>query len=314
MGLSKINRGLSTGLWGLGGVNGAPTTPAVAPVADFSGTPRFGDITLNVSFTDLSTNAPTSWFWEYDFDSGGWGPFEFSTSQNPTQTFDDYGTYSIRLTATNAAGSNTVTKMGYIEAEPPAPPYPAPWAYYPLTANANDASGNGRNLDASFRPGVYSATGGVVAGYTYPFSGYTYLDQQTQSTSPGSYTVAGWFRKPSTSAGQGVNFGWGGQNPVRFLSGTLTMPGYVNASIPDNTWVHTAVANNAGSAASYYNGSSVGSGSLAVGSYQFLIENTESYTGVANRICEVAIWKGTVLTALEIAAVYNKGVAGQSLV
>lgn len=296
----------------IGSFKDQATSPVVAPVADFTGTPLTGTVSFSVSFTDSSTNTPTSWLWEHKIDAGSWT--SFSTSQNPTLFLSSAGNVSVRLTATNIAGSNTKTRTDYIVASVPAPPYPAPWGYYPLTANANDASGNGRNLDASFRPGVYSPTGGVVAGYTYPFSGYTYLDLPTISTSPGSYTVAGWFRKPSTSAGQGVNFTWGGQVAVRFLSGTLTMPGYSNSSIPDSTWVHTTVANNAGSAASYYNGSSVGSGILAVGSYQFLIENTESFTGVANRICEVAIWKGTVLTALEIAAVYNKGVAGQSLV
>ena len=41
--------------------------PAViAPVADFSAEPRDGTAPLSVSFTDLSTNEPTSWDWEFE--------------------------------------------------------------------------------------------------------------------------------------------------------------------------------------------------------------------------------------------------------
>ncbi|MCB0643419.1 MAG: PKD domain-containing protein, partial [Phaeodactylibacter sp.] len=50
----------------------------VAPVANFSGTPTSGNVTLQVQFTDLSVNNPTSWFWEFE----GGNPAT-SSSQNP---------------------------------------------------------------------------------------------------------------------------------------------------------------------------------------------------------------------------------------
>ena len=65
------------------------------PAALFSYT---GDPT--VDFTDLSTETPTSWFWDF-------GDGFTSTEQNPTHTFADNGTYYVCLTATNAVGSNT---------------------------------------------------------------------------------------------------------------------------------------------------------------------------------------------------------------
>lgn len=80
---------------------------AVAPVADFSGTPLSGDATLSVAFTDLSTETPTSWAWTF-------GDAQTSTSQNPTNIYASAGTYTVGLTATNAAGSDLETKTDYI--------------------------------------------------------------------------------------------------------------------------------------------------------------------------------------------------------
>lgn len=67
----------------------------LSPVAAFTFT---GDPT--VTYTDLSTNSPTSWAWS--FGDGG-----VSTLENPTHTFTTNGTYNTCLTATNAVGSNT---------------------------------------------------------------------------------------------------------------------------------------------------------------------------------------------------------------
>jgi hypothetical protein len=69
-------------------------------------------ISLPVQFTDTSTNNPVSWTWEYnETTAGSWT--QFSTVQNATHTFST-GNYDIRLTATNAAGGDTMTKFGYI--------------------------------------------------------------------------------------------------------------------------------------------------------------------------------------------------------
>lgn len=87
----------------------APSTP---PVAAFTATPTSGSPPLLVQFTDQSTNSPTSWKWEYKASTGSWT--QFSTAQNPSFTFAMAGTYSIRLTATNAAGSDSETKSSYI--------------------------------------------------------------------------------------------------------------------------------------------------------------------------------------------------------
>ena len=89
------------------------TPPCYAPVADFSGSPTSGDYNLLVTFTDLSTNSPTSWSWT--FGDGG-----TSTSQNPSHTYTAAGNYTVSLTATNSCGSDVETKTAYITVtEPP---------------------------------------------------------------------------------------------------------------------------------------------------------------------------------------------------
>ena len=82
-------------------------TPPSPPVAAFSGTPTSGTTPLAVTFTDQSTGSPTSWSWDFG-DSGT------STAQNPSHTYTAAGTYTVALTATNADGSDTDTKVDYI--------------------------------------------------------------------------------------------------------------------------------------------------------------------------------------------------------
>ncbi len=97
------------------GVAGITLVCAGPPMADFSGTPTSGGSPLAVSFSDLSSNDPTSWSWNFG-DSGT------STSQNPGHTYTTPGTYTVSLTATNSSGSDTETKTGYITVTAPQPP------------------------------------------------------------------------------------------------------------------------------------------------------------------------------------------------
>ncbi len=93
----------------------ATTSTPSAPVANFTGTPTSGTASLSVAFTDSSTNTPTSWLWEKNSGSG-WVNFAGTpTSQNPTESFAA-GAWDVRLTATNATGSDTKTRLAYIVA------------------------------------------------------------------------------------------------------------------------------------------------------------------------------------------------------
>jgi PKD repeat protein len=96
--------------------SGPVTESAVvnSPVALFTGTPTSGFRPLDVQFTDASTNSPTSWAWT--FGDGG-----TSTLKNPLYTYANAGTYTVVLTATNAGGSNTLTRTNYITVNLPPP-------------------------------------------------------------------------------------------------------------------------------------------------------------------------------------------------
>ena len=75
--------------------------------ADFSGSPTSGTAPLTVNFTDISAGNPTAWQWNF-------GDGATSTVKNPSHTYNDAGTYTISLTASNADGSNTRTKTSYV--------------------------------------------------------------------------------------------------------------------------------------------------------------------------------------------------------
>jgi len=87
----------------------------LAPVAEFSADDVSPAISQTVTFTDASSNTPTSWTWSVI------GPFTYSfvggtnsTSQDPQIQFTGTGTYTIELTATNGGGNDTETKTDYI--------------------------------------------------------------------------------------------------------------------------------------------------------------------------------------------------------
>ena len=62
-----------------------------------------------VTYTDNSTNNPTSWSWNFP----GGSPSS-SSLQNPTVTYTTAGIYDATLTASNQYGSTSLTKSAYI--------------------------------------------------------------------------------------------------------------------------------------------------------------------------------------------------------
>lgn len=77
------------------------------PVANFTANVTSGTAPLTVNFTDLSTNTPTSWLWDF-------GDGNTSNDQNPVHIYTNGGTYTVSLNATNIAGSNTSIQADYI--------------------------------------------------------------------------------------------------------------------------------------------------------------------------------------------------------
>ena len=75
-----------------------------APTANFSSTPTSGSVPLTVQFTDHQQESPTSWFGTLETE-------KHQTEQNPTHTYTTAGTYTVKLTVTNAAGSDHEQKL-----------------------------------------------------------------------------------------------------------------------------------------------------------------------------------------------------------
>ncbi len=82
------------------------------PAVEFSASGTKGVAPMSVYFTDLSSNVPTSWSWDF-------GDNSISFAQNPTHTYNNPGNYTVSLTVTNADGSDTETKVSYITVEEP---------------------------------------------------------------------------------------------------------------------------------------------------------------------------------------------------
>lgn len=87
---------------------------SAANVAGFSGSPTTGPVPLAVQFTDVSSGAPTSWFWDF-------GDRATDTAQNPSHTYTVPGAYSVRLTVTGGGFSDSNVQIGYITVEVPTP-------------------------------------------------------------------------------------------------------------------------------------------------------------------------------------------------
>jgi PKD repeat protein len=79
----------------------------IAPIADFTANTTSISEGGTVNFTDLSSNEPSNWSWNF-------GNGTTSTAQNPSATYNTAGTYTVSLTASNSAGSDTEAKTAYI--------------------------------------------------------------------------------------------------------------------------------------------------------------------------------------------------------
>lgn len=110
----------------------------IAVAASFTAAPQSGVAPLQVQFTDTSTGAPTAWLWDF-------GDGTTSTEKHPVHTYTAAGTYSVSLTASNPAFSDTATRIDLITAETPT----VTEGFWPMDEGAgsviNDRSGNGHH-------------------------------------------------------------------------------------------------------------------------------------------------------------------------
>lgn len=152
------------------------------PVADFSA--NFTAISAggSVVFTNLSTYNPTSWSWTF---TGG-TPASFNGQNPPSITYNTPGTYPVSLTVTNANGTDTETKNGYIVVSAAAVcqrinlPTPAGWTpsnYYTGATVGADGWINGMNVYLDKQKAMYfdaSASPNTILNNVYVAFGLAY--------------------------------------------------------------------------------------------------------------------------------------------
>jgi uncharacterized repeat protein (TIGR01451 family) len=147
-------------------VRSAYVTVHSPPHASFTGAPRVGWTPLTVSFTNYSDMAD-SYLWEY-----GDGATSTTAAYLHSHIYDTPGVYTVRLTASNAYGSNTLTRHNYIAVyDPPEPAFTAtPTAgAEPLTVQFSNESQNATAYLWDFGDGQGSTA--VSPSHTYQAGG-----------------------------------------------------------------------------------------------------------------------------------------------
>jgi len=148
----------------LDNVNLAYTVSALPPVANYN-YPSSICTGASITFTDVSTNAPTSWSWNMPGAS-----VSTSTLQNPTVTYNTAGVYNVTLTATNGSGSNNTIKTFTVYTTPT------------VTTGGTSALCTGNS-------GTITASGATT--YTWQPGGLTGASVVVTPTANITYTVTG---------------------------------------------------------------------------------------------------------------------------
>lgn len=86
------------------------------PEADFKASHRKVPVESKVYLTDLSTENPWAWEWNFSPSTVSFEEETDSSSQDPTVRFEEEGTYDVSLKASNFLGTDEVIKPLYIEA------------------------------------------------------------------------------------------------------------------------------------------------------------------------------------------------------
>jgi gliding motility-associated-like protein len=146
-----------------------------APIANFSASPTSGCSPLGVGFTDQSLGNPFSWNW--DFGNG-----QLSTAKNPSVTYSQPGTYTVRLVVKNAYGVDEEIKTNYITV------FPSPTASFSANLTTACAPASIQFTDQSITP----PGAGSIVSWFWDFGDGSNSTQQNPShtyTSVGFYTV-----------------------------------------------------------------------------------------------------------------------------
>jgi len=149
--------------------------PPDAPIAAFSPSTTSGDAPLTVTFTNSSTGDATEFLWDFNNDGQ-----PDSTDQNPSITFNDPGTFIVKLTANGAGGSTSAESTITVTA-----PLAVPVAGFEPSVTLGEAP-----LSVSFT----NTSQGEQITYSWDFDGDGVPDSTDSNptfeyTQPGLYTA-----------------------------------------------------------------------------------------------------------------------------
>lgn len=186
--------------------------PNVPPVTSFESNVQTS-CNGTIQFTDMSTEGPTSWTWDF-------GDGNTSSDQNPVHTYTADGTYTVELTSTNGIGSDTHTEVNYIVIDLPDAP-----------------AGTGDNVCAN-NPADLTATanaGGDLIWYDASTGGNELGAGSSFTTSPVAGTTSFFVEESIPGASQNLgpadnSFGGGGYfNGNQHLVFDVTEPVILNS-------------------------------------------------------------------------------------
>lgn len=163
--------------------------PNSPPVASFTASATTVCSGQSITFTDNSTNQPTSWAWTING-----GTPNSSTQQNPTATFNTPGTYTVSLVASNsfgssAASSQTITVIAGISNNTVSASQTICAGTAPALLTGSTPTGGGGGYSYLWQRSVNSATTGFVN-----IGGATAINYQ-----PPTLSQTTWYRRVTTS-------------------------------------------------------------------------------------------------------------------
>jgi PKD repeat protein len=91
------------------------TNSTAKPVVDFTATKTKPMVNENITLIDLTANNPTSYTWTITPNTYSLQNSTTLTSRNPQVKFTQTGQYTVKLDASNAFGSHSVSKTSYIQ-------------------------------------------------------------------------------------------------------------------------------------------------------------------------------------------------------
>ncbi len=142
------------------------------PIARFTENNNSVCTNTPIQFTDQSFGSPTAWSWSFQ----GGSPAT-STLQNPVVSWTTPGTYTVELRASNARGSDTLTRTNYILVLGSGQPLPFSEDFESNTFGTNNWFIH--NPDSLFTWEIFTTGGNPLGGnksarisfYNYPFNG-----------------------------------------------------------------------------------------------------------------------------------------------